>query len=256
MVPPVDILGEPPALPPRPGRFTFPLLESIRESPSAMTFRFSTNGTSFQYRSTQAVRLVLPGVDDPWGAARMFSLSSSPSEQGVISVTCRISDTPFKQALAKLRPGATVEVYGPLGMFLLDRSRPSVFIAGGIGITPFRGMLRYALDQGDPLGRRLLYSARVPEELVFRRELDAMATAGPALKVHYTVTRPGESTSAWNGRVGRIDAAWIREAARGLDRPKYYVAGLPEMVQTTIECLRGPLGVPDDDIDYELFHGF
>ncbi|MGC2288379.1 MAG: FAD-dependent oxidoreductase, partial [Thermoplasmata archaeon] len=123
-----------------------------------MTFKFSTEDTDFQYRSNQAIRLALPGVDDPWGAVRTFSMSSSPSETGHIAVTCKISDTPFKQALARLQPGDTVEVIGPLGSFLLDGGRPSVFLAGGIGITPFRGMFRYAADSGDPHPRRLLYA--------------------------------------------------------------------------------------------------
>jgi glycine betaine catabolism B len=221
-----------------------------------MTFRFSTRGTGFRYLSNQAIRLALPGVDDPWGAARSFSLSSSPSESGHISVTCKISDTPFKQALARLSSGETAEVYGPLGAFLLDRHRPSIFLAGGIGITPFRGMYRYATDTGDTQERRLLYSARVPEELVFRKELDQIAQASPLRQVQYTVTRPAESAEPWNGRVGRIGVDWVREVAETLDRPKYYVAGLPEMVQEIVMVLAGRMGIPEDDIDYEVFRGF
>ena len=221
-----------------------------------MTFHFSTEGTGFRYLSTQAIRLALPGVDDPWGPVRTFSLSSSPSESGRISVTCKISDTPFKQALSRLQPGALAEVFGPLGLFLLDADRPSVFIAGGIGITPFRGMLRYASDSGLAAPRRLLYSARVPDELVFRSELDALAAAHPQFQIHYTVTRPRESTLSWSGRVGRIDVDWIREAADSLVRPKYYVAGLPEMIESVVTTLQGSLGIAEEDIDYEVFRGF
>jgi ferredoxin-NADP reductase len=221
-----------------------------------MTFRFSTEGTGFRYLSNQAIRLALPEVDDPWGAVRTFSLSSSPSELGHISVTCKISDTPFKQALARLAPGDTAEVFGPLGLFLLGRARPSVFIAGGIGITPFRGMLRYAVDTGDVAERRLLYSARVPEEFVFREELDALTRSHPHVQVRYTVTRPTETRAGWDGRVGRIDAGWVREIAAPLDHPNYYVAGLPGMVDDTVSFLRGPLGIPEDDIDYESFRGY
>jgi ferredoxin-NADP reductase len=221
-----------------------------------MTFHFSTEGTGFRYLSNQAIRLALPGVDDPWGAVRSLSLSSSPSEAGRLSVTCKISDTPFKQALARLRPGDTAEVYGPLGLFLLDRDRPSVFLAGGIGITPFRGMMRYSADTGDLQERRLLYSARVPEELVFRNELDMISEVSPSLQTRYTVTRPTESTHDWQGRVGRIDAEWIREVSGPLVRPKYYIAGLPAMVEETFSNLRGPLGVAEEDIDYEVFRGF
>jgi ferredoxin-NADP reductase len=241
---------------PTPARYELPLIDSQRESPSAMTFRFSTQGTDFRYLSNQAIRLSLPGVEDPWGAVRTFSLSSSPSEGGFIAVTCKISDTPFKQALSRLAPGEKAHVVGPLGRFLLDTARPGVFLAGGIGITPFRGMLRYAADTGALEPMTLLYSARVPEELVFRSELDVLAQAHPNFRVEYTVTRPAESTSTWTGRVGRIDQEWIAtHSARGT-RPMYYIAGLPEMVERTVETLSGPLRVPTDDIDYELFRGF
>jgi ferredoxin-NADP reductase len=239
-----------------PGRYVLPLVDSRRVSPSAMTFDFSTEGTGFRYLSQQAIRLALPGVDDPWGAVRTFSLSSSPTELGRLAVTCRISDTPFKQALSRLQPGRTAEVYGPLGAFLFDGSRPSVFIAGGIGITPFRGMLRYAADTQVTSERRLLYSARTPEELVFRSELDELARTTPPLRVAYSVTRPGESSTRWEGHEGRIDESMIRESLRGLDRPKVYVAGLPEMVSEVVGVLQGRLGVPEDDVDYEVFRGF
>jgi len=252
----VHVLGGPAPEIPRPGRYVLPLLERRSESPSVMTFHFSTRGSGFRYLSNQAIRLSLPGVDDPWGAVRAFSLSSSPTETDRLSVTCRISDTPFKQALARLRPGDQAELYGPLGGFLLDRQRPAVFLAGGIGITPFRGMLRYAIDSGDTEPRLLLYSARVPEELVFHAELDAMVRASALHGVRYTVTRPADSTASWTGRVGRISPEWIREAAASLEHPKFYVAGLPAMVEETVTALRGELAVPEDDIDYEVFRGF
>ncbi len=221
-----------------------------------MTFLFSTDGSGFRYLSNQAIRLALPHVDDPWGAVRSFSLSSSPSEPGHIAVTCKITDTPFKQALSRLQPGDPAEVYGPLGSFLFDGTRPSVYIAGGIGISPFRGMLRYAADTGNTSEKRLLYSARVPEELVFRAELDRMARASPQVEVGYTVTRPTESAEPWKGRVGRISAAWIREVGEPLDRPRFYVAGLPEMVAEVVSMVGGVLGVPEDDIDFEMFRGY
>jgi ferredoxin-NADP reductase len=249
------IAGPRPGLP-VPARYVLPLIASRRESPTSMTFQFSTDGTGFRYLSNQAIRLSLPGVEDPWGAVRTFSLSSSPSEEGTLAVTCKISDTPFKQALARLGPGETAQVYGPLGSFLFDGSRPCVFLAGGIGITPFRGMLKFAADTGVRSPMTLLYSARVPEELVFREELDGLTRFRPNIHVHYSVTRPGESPSPWNGRVGRIDRSWVEEAANLSTRPLFYVAGLPEMVEQMVEVLTGGLGVPSDDIDYELFRGF
>ncbi len=186
----------------------------------------------------------------------MFSLSSSPSEPGLLAVSCKITDTPFKQALARMVPGATAHVYGPIGSFLLDTSRPCLFLAGGIGITPFRGMLRYAADTGAPGPLTLMYSARVPEELVFRKELDAIAASRSNFRLHYTVTRPTESPTPWTGRAGRIDQPWLQEFGHLDEHPLVYVAGLPGMVEEMLQVLNQRLGVPLDDIDYELFRGF
>lgn len=241
---------------PVPAPYVLPLIESRRESPTSMTFRFSTEATRFRYLSNQAIRMSLPGVEDPWGATRTFSLSSSPTERGSISVTCKISDTPFKQALSRLAPGEPAHVYGPLGAFLFDPTRPSVFLAGGIGVTPFRGMLRFAADTDVRTPMTLLHSARVPEELIFRAELDELVRSRPNMRILYSITRPAESSSHWEGRVGRIDIDWIRAASSLETRPNFYVAGLPEMVDQTVATLTGPLRVPPDDIDYELFRGF
>ncbi|HTS32801.1 MAG TPA: FAD-dependent oxidoreductase [Thermoplasmata archaeon] len=231
-------------------------MSSQPETPTSMTFRFSTRGTDFHYRSNQAVRLVLPGVRDPWGPARSFSLSSSPTETDLISVTAKMTGSPFKEALRTLRPGEGCDVIGPLGDLLFDPSRDALFIAGGIGVTPFRGMARYAADTGASRSRVLLYSARTPEEFAFRDELDAIARGDPHLAVHYTVTRPTESTRPWTGRTGRIDLHWVREALYGLTRPKVYVVGLPEMARDVLAFLRDPLGVVEDDLEYEYFMGY
>lgn len=252
----MHVLGGPRGDLPTPGRYELPLIERRPESPSAVTFRFSTRGTGFRYLSNQAVRLSLPGVDDPWGAVRTFSLSSSPSEEGVLAITCKISDTPFKRALDRLAPGATAQVYGPLGSFLLDTARPCAFVAGGIGITPFRGMLRFAGDRHVAVPLTLVYSARVPEELVFRDELDRIASDRANVRIHYTVTRPGDSVRPWSGRVGRIDGRWLAECVPAERRGRWYVAGLPEMVAGTVSILTRELGASPDDVDYELFRGF
>jgi len=252
----VTISDDPVAVPGAPREYRLALSESRRESPTVMTFRFSTEGTGFRYRSNQAVRLALPGVDDPWGAVRAFSLSSSPSETGFLEVTCKITDTPFKQALSRLTPGDTAHIYGPLGHFVLDPSRPAVFLAGGIGITPFRGMLRFAEDSHLEHARTLLYSARVPEELVFRQELDELARSSPLVSVEYSVTRPKESKIPWSGRVGRIDARWVASRVDRRSRPRFYVAGLPEMVGESVAALTGPLGIAREDVTFESFRGY
>jgi ferredoxin-NADP reductase len=117
-------------------------------------------------------------------------------------------------------------------------------------------MLRFAHDTHVPSPLVLLYSARTPEELVFRSELDAIVRSSSRITVQYSITRPGEAVAPWNGRVGRLDAEWIRSAAERLDRPRYYIAGLPEMVAGTAQLLGQRLGIAEDDIEYEMFRGF
>jgi ferredoxin-NADP reductase len=155
-----------------------------------------------------------------------------------------------------MKPGATAVVYGPLGAFLLDTKRPAVLLAGGIGITPLRGMIRFAHDKSLPEERVLLYTSRSPEEFAFRSELDALAESDHRLHVHYSITRPEEAKSPWTGRTGRISKAWIEETTHHLRDPAFYVCGLPEMVGDIVRLLQGPMGVPDDSIDYEVFRGF
>jgi ferredoxin-NADP reductase len=241
---------------PRPAQYVLPLIEKRRESPTTMTFRFSTEGTEFRYLSNQFVRLALPDVADPWGPVRSFSLSSSPSEPGAIAITCRISDTPFKQALATKSLGETGVIFGPLGGFLFNRERPAVFLAGGIGITPLRGMIRFAHDTEAPQERVLLYTSRSPEELLFQSELDSLAGSNDRLRVHYSVTRAPDAKPPWTGRTGRISRAWIEETTRHLRHPRFYVCGLPEMVHDMVQLLQEPMGVPEESVEYEVFRGF
>lgn len=237
-------------------RYDLPFLESRTETPTTMTFRFSTRETDFRYRSNQAIRLILPNVHDPWGPARSFSLSSSPTEAGWVAVTAKMTGSPFKEGLRALEPGDRVWVLGPLGDLLYDPTRPSLFIAGGIGITPFRGMMRYAADTGASSPIRLLYSARIPEEFAFARELNELSRSHPHFQIGYTVTRPGESETHWSGRTGRIDEAWIHDSLEGLDHPKVYVVGLPEMVQDILRTLRDRFSFIEDDLEYEFFRGY
>ncbi|MCI4318285.1 MAG: FAD-dependent oxidoreductase [Thermoplasmata archaeon] len=238
------------------GRYEVRFRESRRETPSTMTFLFSTEGTGFRYRSNQAVRLILPGVEDPYGPGRSFSLSSSPTEAGIIGITCKMTGSPYKEGLKRLRAGDPAIVFGPLGDLLYNPARPAVFVAGGIGITPFRGMIRFAVDTSVKLPIVLLYSARTPEEFAFRAELDSVAASHPNIRILYSVTRVSESKEPWSGRVGRIDIPWIQEASRDLARPKIYVVGLPSMADEVVELLKEKAGFLEEDLEYEYFGGY
>jgi ferredoxin-NADP reductase len=169
----------------------------------------------------------------------------------------RLSDSAFKRAFAALQPGDTVVVQGPLGHDLLDVSRPAVLVAGGIGITPLKGMAEYAADRKLAIPVRLVYSNRTVEEIAYRDELEALERSNPSFQVLHTLTRAG--SDSWNGRTGRIGggvgADLLAEAAADLDRPVSYVCGAPGFVEASYRSLVSA-GVPEADIRFEVFRGY
>ena len=222
---------------------TRPLTPSTRaievEKPPAFTFR-PTQFTFLQLRTPE-------GMD-----ARPMSLGTSPTRPN-LEYAVRLSDSPYKQAFAALQPGDEVLVFGPIGDFVLHETRPAVLVAGGIGITPLKGMAEYAADKALPIPIRLVYSNRSEDEIVYRAELDALEKQNPRFRVFHTLTR--STDGEWPGRVGRIDEELLQEAAGGLTNPIYYVTGTPSMVVGTLRLLEG-IRIPEADIEIEAFRGY
>jgi len=209
------------------------------EKPKAFTFR----PTQFTFLQLQTEE----GMD-----ARPMSLATSPTRPH-LEYAVRVSDSPYKRAFAALRPGDEVRLFGPIGDFVLHETRPSVLLAGGIGITPLKGMAEYAADKALPIPMRLVYSNRSQDEIVYRKEFDSLEKQNELFRVLHTLTRA--EGSSWQGPTGRIGGDLLRDAAHGLANPVYYVSGTPSMVVGTLRLLRS-LGIPDDDIEVEAFRGY
>src|SRR5207245_10710148 len=103
--------------------------------------------------------------------ARPMSLATSPTRPH-LEYAVRLSDSPYKRAFAGLQPGDETRVFGPIGDFVLHETRPAVLLAGGIGITPLKGMAEYAAANTLPITIRLVYCHRREAELADRHELD------------------------------------------------------------------------------------
>lgn len=205
----------------------------------------------FQYRPVQFCGLELTTHEG--SQEYPMSLASSPT-QDFLEFGARLSPSPWKQAFASLRPGDEVEVDGAYGHFVLDDARDSVFVAGGIGITPLKGMAQYLADIKSPRNAVLIYSNRTQPEIAYRDELEALEKSHPRLRLIQTLTREPE-TSKWTGRRGRVDATILREAARTLDDPAYYLCGKGTMVMEIGRLLLG-LGVARERIAFEVFRGY
>jgi glycine betaine catabolism B len=208
----------------------------------------------FSFRPTQFTFLSLKTSEEGWDT-RPMSIATSPTRSN-LEYAVRTSDSPFKQAFTSLEAGDIVALQGPFGRFVLREDRPAVLVAGGVGITPLKGMAEYASDNALQIPVRLIYSNRTEEEIAYREELAELERRNPRFKVLHTLTGVGASTTkGWNGRAGRIDARVLREVARALEEPVYYVCGSKEMV-TGIADLLTQSGVGASDIMEEVFRGY
>ena len=199
------------------------------------------------------VTLLDPPYDDEKGPRRHITVVTSPTEHGVLGLATRLRDTAFKRSLAELPVGTEVDVEQPKGSFVLpqETDRHYVFIAGGIGITVFRCMLRYIADEGLPHRVTLVYSNHDRESTAFYDELRELEAANPNLEIVFTMTKD----SGWEGETRRVDADMLRDHLGDLDTYTYLVAGPPGMV----EGVTGPLqeaGIPEDQIRSQGFSGY
>ena len=217
---------------------------------------FDLLGEEIDFRPGQYffVTLLDPPYEDDKGPRRHISVVTSPTERGVLGLCTRLRDTAFKRSLQELPLGADVEVEPPKGRFVLpeDTSRPYVFVAGGIGITVFRSMLRYIADEELPYRVTLVYSNRNRAETAFLDELRELESRLPGFRLVLTMTDDPE----WEGEARRIDAEFFRDyVADGLNEVTYMVAGPPGMVRAMKEAL-ADAGVAEEHVVADSFSGY
>lgn len=229
--------------------------EDVAEGTMAFYFE---KPAGFQFKPGQYADLTLlnPAETDGEGNVRTFSIASAPFEEDLMFAT-RMRDTAFKRVLKTMPLGTEIKLDGPLGSFTLhsDSSRPGVFLAGGIGITPFRGMVLHASRSQLPHRLLLFYSNRRPEDSAFLKELEGIEKENARYKFIGTMTEMEKSKRRWGGRTGFIDKRMLSESMGDLKRSIYYVAGPPAMVAAIGHTLTD-LGISEDDIRSEEFAGY
>ena len=230
------------------------LMDRQRVARDTMAFWFDTNGAHYEFRAGQHADFAFwqPPVDFEGDNSRTFSLANSPHDRRLAMIALRVRQTPFKMALKTATRGTKFKVSRPRGSFTLhqDVTRPAVFLAGGIGITPIRSILHWATQERLPHQLYLFYSNRVPEDAAFLEELEDLATRNRSFTLIPTVTR--RKSPSWPYENGAIDLNLLRRYLHGLNGPVYYVAGPSGMV-TAMTALLQSSGVSDDDIKTEEF---
>lgn len=196
--------------------------------------------------------------EDPRGNTRHFTNSASPTEGNIIRITTRVRpESGFKQTLNELPIGAEVQGQGPNGVFSIDEKvlGSHIFLAGGIGITPFRSIIKYTLDKNLGININLIYSNSIPEEIAFRQELEAIRNQN--FKLYMTVSKPEESKEKWEGPTGRIDENLINKlfTKEDIQKSTFWASGPPAFV-LGMEGIFSKLKISPDNIRTEKFTGY
>ena len=193
------------------------------------------------------------GHQDEKGLRRHISLATSPTERPLVGLATRLRDTAFKRTLTELEVGDEVQVEEPKGSFLLpENTEPKyVFVAGGIGITVFRSMLRYIADEQLPHRVTLVYSNRDRESAAFLDELEELERRVDGLSLILTMMdEPG-----WEGETRHLDANVLGELLGGLEDKTFFVAGPPPMAEAVAESLT-KAGLPEERVLADKFSGY
>lgn len=212
----------------------------------------------FNHRLGQYMEWTLP-VSEPDGRGnrRYFSIASSPTERELL-IAARFypRSSRYKQAMAEMESGDPIVAAELSGDFVLPRDPgvPLVFIAGGIGITPFRSMIKYLVDTGEKRDIVLIYSNSAKEEIVFRDVFEE-AERKIGLKTVYTLTDPKRLPEDWTGRTGYVDEKMLRQEVPDFQERAYFVSGSPGMVETVKEVLRAS-GVRRRNVHSDYFPGY
>ncbi len=175
---------------------------------------------------------------------RSYSFSSSPTED-TLAVTARIiPNGKMTSYLADIIPGDSLSFNGPVGKFSMEGQKNVVLIGGGSGVTPFRSMIKYAIDKNLDAGITLIYGARNPREILFNEEFVSFLK-NLRFKMYLTVDRPDD---AWKFHTGFIDAGFIKEATESIVTGRsYFLCGPPLMLSAIQKSLLS-LGVPEGSI--------
>ena len=217
---------------------------------------FDLQGEEVDFRPGQYfwVELLESQHEDERGLRRHFSVVTSPTERGVLGVCTRVRDTAFKKTLAELKVGDEVEVEPPKGDYVLpeDTTPHYVFVAGGIGITVFRSMLRYIADTAEPYRVTLIYSNRDRAGTAFLDELSELEQRIPGLRVVLTMTED----EGWEGESRFVGPELLSDHLEGeLTDHTYLVAGPPPMVEAVVGQL-SEAGVPEEQVLPDRFSGY
>ncbi len=225
-------------------RTQFTIVEKFLEVPGVYTMRLKAKD-KMDFKAGQFIMLHFP--DNP-KLTRSYSIASSPTRD-LIDITFKVVGE-FTKKLEAATVGTVLNGMGAMGHFTFDEvnDKHIVLIAGGVGVTPLRGMLQYVLDKKLDTKVTILLSCQTSDVIPYKKELLELQKSKPKnVKVYITVTR---EDAAWNGPKGRLNADTLRKEIENPADAKYFICGLNAMVDTLAGVL-SEMGVDKSKIKME-----
>jgi len=224
-------------------RYLLPISRQKTVAKGTGEVSFDNSQAKMNFVAGQHIKVRIPEMlyDDPKGNYRTFSICSSPNNKKELCVAFRQSGSGFKKTLMKLPIGTMIEIEGPLGRFTLpqETKEPLILVAGGIGITPLRSMIKFSHEKLTKHIITLLYGNRDKESSAYLDELTETAEKNKRISLA--------------NKFGVIDEEFLRKHKD--DKAKWYIVGPPAMVHATKNIL-AKLKVDSDKIYAEEFDGY
>ncbi len=194
---------------------------------------------------------------DTRGNRRYFTIASSPTEDEIrLGVKFYDHSSTYKQNLLSLNKEKMIVASQLAGEFTLpkDKNKKLVFIAGGIGITPFRSILKYLIDTGEKRDIVLIYSNSTKEEIAYKSFFDSAKTA-LGIKIAYVITRENAENSE-NFYYGHIDGKLIKGMVPDFHERYFYISGTHAMVNSMENILLQEVSIKKNHVKIDFFPGF
>lgn len=221
------------------------------------TYEFAFNAQNFKFQAGQYMEWTIShSRPDIRGVRRFFTIASSPLDKQ-LKIAIRFADksSSFKNTLMDLKSGQKIIASQLAGDFVLPSNidQKLIFIAGGIGVTPFVSMTRYLLEVNQKRNITLFYFNKTVEEIAYKELFDSAESIG--LKTVYSLTDKEHVPSDWQGKQGRLDKKMLTDAVSDFENCLYYLSG-PSALVSSYKKILLENGISPNKIKTDYFPGF
>lgn len=232
-------------------------IEKHKIAKDTLEFIF-TKPENFYFKPGQYLEWTIPQLlTDSRGNRRYFTIASSPKDKFLkLGIKIDEKSSSFKKFMDKISNKREITASSLAGDFVMpkDVKKKLVFIAGGIGITPFRSMIAYLCDINEKRDVTLFYANKIEDEIAYKEQFDE-AKLKMNLKIVYILTDEANVPTHWKGEKGRLNEEILNKYLKDLKEYQFYLSGPNAMVDNYKKLLLS-LGVKRVSIHTDYFPGF